>query len=382
LRFNSKDTLQRTSPQLKSWRILYRGLPDLAVNPTITYSFSKDTMAQGDKLNFNVAVENVSEIDADSVTVQWTVRDQANNENTTVKKMGPLSKNANFNVPVTMNSKDWGGRYNFEFTVNPRNIQPELYSFNNYLQKSFVVLKDKKRPLLDVYFDGTRVIPGGIVSPKPLIAVTLVDENTLLRLTDTSVLSLSLTYPSGAKKAIPFSDPNLRFFPASAVNQNKASIEYKPTFTEDGNYQLTVKGKDMSGNAAGDVDYSVSFKVITKSSISNVLNYPNPFSTRTQFVYTLTGESPPQYFSIQIMTISGKVVREITQNDIGMLKIGTHKTDYAWDGHDEYGNQLANGVYLYRVVAKGKDGKTFEGFEGDTTNDLFKKGIGKLVILR
>jgi flagellar hook assembly protein FlgD len=112
------------------------------------------------------------------------------------------------------------------------------------------------------------------------------------------------------------------------------------------------------------------------------LNYPNPFSTRTQFVYTLTGETPPQYFRIQIMTVSGKVVREITQEELGVLKIGTHKTDYAWDGRDEYGNQLANGVYLYRVIAKGKDGKAFEGYEGDMTNDLFKKGIGKLVILR
>jgi hypothetical protein len=382
LRFNSKDTLQRTSPQLMSWRILYRGLPDLAVNPNLAYSFSKDSIAQGDKISINVAVENVSEIDADSVTVQWIIRDQGNNENSTLRKMGPLSKNANFNVPITLDSKTWTGRYNFEFTVNPRNIQPELNSFNNYLQKPFVVLKDKKRPLLDVYFDGTRVVPGGIVSPKPTISVSLVDENTLLRLTDTSVLSLTLTYPNNVKKAISFSDPNLRFSPATTVNQNKASIEYKPTFTEDGTYQLTVKGKDMSGNAAGDVDYSVSFKVITKSSISNVLNYPNPFSTRTQFVYTLTGEAPPQYFRIQIMTISGKVVREITQDEIGALKIGTHKTDYAWDGHDEYGNQLANGVYLYRVIVKGKDGKAFEGFEGDTTNELFKRGIGKLVILR
>jgi flagellar hook assembly protein FlgD len=382
LRFNSKDYFQRTSPQLSSWRILYRGLPDLAVNPNLNYSFSKDTMAQGEKLSMTVAVENVSEIDADSVTVQWTIRDQSNNENSTSKKFAPLSKNANFNVPITFDSKSWTGRYNLEFTVNPRNIQPELYSFNNYLQKSFLVSKDKKRPLLDVYFDGTRVVPNGIVSPKPTISVTLVDENTYLRLNDTSVLSLTLQYPNGVKKAISFSDPNIRFTPATAVNQNKASIEYKPTFTEDGTYQLTVKGKDMSGNAAGDVDYSVSFKVITKSSISNVLNYPNPFSTRTQFVYTLTGEAPPQYFRIQIMTISGKVVREITQDEIGSLKIGTHKTDYAWDGHDEYGNQLANGVYLYRIIAKGKDGKAFEGFEGDSTNDLFKKGIGKMVILR
>lgn len=382
LRYNAKDSIQRTSPQLLSWRILYRGLPDLAVNPNLAFSFSKDSVAQGEKMNVNLAVENVSDIDADSVTVQWIIRDQANNETATNRKFAPLSKNANFNVPITLDSKALAGRYNFEFTVNPRNIQPELYTFNNYLQKPFFVLKDKKRPLLDVYIDGARVVPNNIVSPKPTISVVLLDDNTYLRLNDTSVLSLSLKYPKGNVRNIAFTDPNVRFTPATATNQNKASLEFKPIFTEDGTYQLTVKGKDMSGNSAGDVDYSVSFKVITKSSISNVLNYPNPFSTRTQFVYTLTGETPPPYFRIQIMTISGKVVREITQDELGVLKIGTHKTEYAWDGRDEYGNQLANGVYLYRIIAKGKDGKAFEGYEGDMTNDLFKKGIGKLVILR
>ena len=42
-------------------------------------------------------------------------------------------------------------------------------------------------------------------------------------------------------------------------------------------------------------------------------NYPNPFSTSTKFVFTLTGSEIPDVFTIQIMTISGKVVREITK---------------------------------------------------------------------
>jgi hypothetical protein len=382
LRFNTRDSFQRTSPQLLSWRVLYRGLPDLAVNPNVAFSFSKDTISQGEKITVNVGVENVSEIDADSVAVQWTIRDQANNETSTNQKFAPLSKNANFTVPISMESKTWAGRYNFEFTVNPRGIQPELYTFNNYLQKPFVVNKDRKRPLLDVMFDGVKIAQNDIVPARPIITVSLLDDNTYLKLTDTSVLSMTLQYPKGAKKTIAFNDPNVKFTPAMGASQNKATLEFKPIFTEDGIYTLTVKGKDMTGNSAGDVDYSLNFKVITKSSISNVLNYPNPFSTRTQFVYTLTGESPPSYFRIQIMTISGKVVREITQDEIGALRIGTHKTDYAWDGRDEYGNQLANGVYLYRVIAKGKDGKAFEGYEDDKTGDLFKKGIGKLVILR
>jgi flagellar hook assembly protein FlgD len=81
------------------------------------------------------------------------------------------------------------------------------------------------------------------------------------------------------------------------------------------------------------------------------------------------------------MTVAGKIVREITHNDIGSLKIGTHLTDYVWDGTDEFGDKLANGVYLYRIVAKKKDGSAFEKYDNET-DQFFKKDFGKLVIMR
>ena len=84
------------------------------------------------------------------------------------------------------------------------------------------------------------------------------------------------------------------------------------------------------------------------------------------------------------MTISGQVVREITQNEIGALKIGTHLTDYAWDGKDEYGSKLANGVYLYRMIAKNKNGQKMESVENvdSQTSRYFKNDYGKIVIMR
>ena len=45
------------------------------------------------------------------------------------------------------------------------------------------------------------------------------------------------------------------------------------------------------------------------------------------------------------------MVKEITRSELGNLRIGRNITDYAWDGTDEYGNELANGVYFYRVTA-------------------------------
>jgi flagellar hook assembly protein FlgD len=158
-------------------------------------------------------------------------------------------------------------------------------------------------------------------------------------------------------------------------------VEYRPQFTQDGVYNLRIEAKDVANNSAGTSDYQIGFKVITKSSLSNVLNYPNPFSTSTQFVYTLTGSEIPESFKIQIMSVSGKIVREITQQELGDLKIGTHRTDFRWDGTDEFGDKLANGVYLYRIVAKKRNGAAYETYDTGT-NDLFKGGFGKLVIVR
>ena len=80
------------------------------------------------------------------------------------------------------------------------------------------------------------------------------------------------------------------------------------------------------------------------------------------------------------MTITGKIVREITQDEIGPIRIGRNITDYAWDGKDEFGDQLANGVYLYRIISR-IDGAEIE--KRDTEADqYFKKGWGKMYLMR
>ena len=70
--------------------------------------------------------------------------------------------------------------------------------------------------------------------------------------------------------------------------------------------------------------------------ISNMLNYPNPFTTSTAFVFTITGSEVPQNIKIQILTITGKVVREITKDELGPLHVGRNITEFKWDGTDMY----------------------------------------------
>jgi flagellar hook assembly protein FlgD len=177
---------------------------------------------------------------------------------------------------------------------------------------------------------------------------------------------------------ISFSSPNVVWTPATSESDFR--VEYQPGQLEDGIYTIKAQASDASGNKSGATAYTVSFEVINESQITNFFPYPNPFSSSTRFVFTLTGSEIPDQIIIQIMTVNGTVVREITQDEIGPIRIGHNKTQYAWDGKDEYGDQLANGVYLYRVkvLMHGEDIK----LRPTSADKAFKHGFGKMYLLR
>ncbi|GJM33499.1 MAG: hypothetical protein DHS20C18_25000 [Saprospiraceae bacterium] len=383
--FNSRDTSHRTSPHLAYWRVIYTGLPDASLAPNEFLSFHADTLQQGDPFKLEMAIRNISNYPMDSLLVNYTLFDKANNQQIIKKRFARINGQDSIITYFQLDSKPLGGSYKMIIEANPDGDQPELFQFNNVAFKDFYVERDKRNPVLDVTFDGIHILEGDIVSPKPRIVITLRDENPFLALSDTSVLRVFLERPDFSDpEAIAFTSSELQFYPASISGngqKNMATIEYNPELLEDGTYALRVQAQDVSGNASGQLDYKIAFEVITETAISNVVNYPNPFSTSTRFVYTLTGADPPVDFMIRIMTVSGRVVRELTQADLGMLRIGTHQTEGTWDGTDQYGDRLANGVYLYQVFARDADGKPYEKYDNGTDR-FFKYNIGKLVILR
>jgi flagellar hook assembly protein FlgD len=145
-------------------------------------------------------------------------------------------------------------------------------------------------------------------------------------------------------------------------------------------YRLKVQAVDVSGNESGENDYSIDFEIINKATISRLLNYPNPFSTSTRFVFELTGSEIPDELRIDIFTVTGTLVKTIFLDEFGSIRIGKNISEYAWDGKDMYGDQLANGVYFYQVSIK-INGKEIELRETEA-DKYFKKEIGKMYLLR
>ena len=359
---------------------------DAAINPAISISLP-DSVDQGQELVINAGYENISRIGMDSLLVELTIVDAANNITTFTQKKAPLASGATGQFTFNLPSEAFSEGFSYNVMLNPRQDQPENVLFNNILNSRVKVGTDLIDPDLQIFFDGMRINNGDLVSAKPEIHILLKDENRYLALNDTSAYFLELTFPddqqsgqSGRQERIPFSDSRIEYLPATTAN-NTAEIFFRPSLTTNGKYTIEVVGQDRSSNFSGALSLRKDFEVINEQMVANVLTYPNPFTTQTRFVYTLTGNEVPDVFRIQIMTVSGRVVRDIDLAASEALRIGTHQTNFAWDGTDEYGDMLANGVYLYRVITTDSSGSALEKYDTGT-DQFFAREMGKVVLIR
>jgi len=382
LKATTYDDQLRTAPQLLRWEISHQMVADLALNPQRFFSISSDTLQAGQPLSLSVAITNLGASLPDSFTVDLSILNNNNQINhLKQEKLPPLPADSTIRYSAELNTGNLSGLQTLIIELNAKRDPLELNYFNNQGEFTFFVTQDRLNPLLDVTFDGKRIINREIVSAEPEIRIRLDDENQFLAIDDTSSMRLFIRDPQGQETLLNYQNSAdlLQFIPAS-LPENKAQVVYRPSFKQDGVYQLRVQAFDKSGNTTAQEDFVVEFEVITESTVTHLLNYPNPFSTSTRFVFTLTGSKVPDQIQIQIMTVTGKVVKEIDQYELGPIRIGNNISTYAWDGKDEFGDQLANGVYLYRVKMK-IDGATLEHRES-SVDDFFKEEFGKMYLLR
>ncbi len=125
-------------------------------------------------------------------------------------------------------------------------------------------------------------------------------------------------------------------------DKTNGTVLYQDSF-EAGTHELRIIAVDSTGATGED---RITFQVAEQLKILNVLNYPNPMQSNTNFTYTLT---QPAEVTIKIYTISGrliKTIRDYSNASFNMVE---------WDGLDGDGDRIANGVYLYKVIAKQGD---------------------------
>jgi hypothetical protein len=376
---NFSDNQLQTPIKLGSWSVDYDLPPEGVISGGNTTPLK---LQEGEDFSSSYLFQNLSSVDfSDSLDVSIRyVNVSSGVVEVEQQVVGPPLSGDSVKINLITESQTKIGDNSLSLTVRPR--ETELYGVNNIIKYpvAFTVSQDNANPVLDVTFDGGYILNGDIVSPNPNILIRLKDENTYLFKQDTSGIMIELKAPCETciYERVNFTGAKLTYTPA-AENQDY-ELSYAPGPLVDGVYGLRVQGVDQTGNKSGAEPYEITFEVINESTITHFYPYPNPFSTSTRFVFTLTGSNIPDQIKIQIMTVSGRVVREITQDQIGPLKIGNNISQYAWDGRDEYGDQLANGVYLYKVFIRSM-GKEMD-HRNTTADKAFKNGFGKIYLLR
>lgn len=386
LLMNTSDTTDFTPADLKKWQVIYAPVPEGTLDPYKVgiANYPKGTYDIGTEFNIPFSFENISTVDfPDTLRVVFFLKNEFGKIKRDTVKIGLLPEGQATTFNYTINTSEFPGKNTFQAYVNPQ-FQPEVYYQNNFIVLNYNVQADNIHPVIGALFDGTHIFDGDLVSPNPTISVVLKDNNNLMTMDSSSTFTITLQYPNGDLLEVPYKTNQsfvVGYVGQDPTDRSRFRLEFNPTADfPDGKYKLIIQGRDASGNRSAAQNLEVNFTVLNQSTITNFYPYPNPFSTSCRFVFTLTGKEIPEDVKIQIMTVSGKVVREIFKDELGSIHIGDNITDYAWDGRDEYGDKLANGVYIYRVIIKNQNDK-FEHRE--TSGDkAFKKGYGKLYILR
>jgi hypothetical protein len=384
LKIHFVDSINRTPHQINSWQISYNEAPELVLDPSISFVFNADKIEKGDSLSIIIPLRNISTNDADSFDISWEVKDALRSRTyNSLSSIEKLKSSSILLLSQKISSKNMENKQQLKLLINGNKHVNEFNFNNNIAIKDFEVNVDRLNPLLDVSFDGQRIINGDIVSPEPLIKISSTDAKQFLLQDDTSTFKLYIRKPKAFEfENIPLNSPMLKFFSATG-ELNMAILEYKPGKLVDGLYTLRVQSKDASGNFAGNAEYQIDFNVINKSSITYFYPYPNPFTTSMRFVYTLTGAKIPDQLLIRIMTIDGRIVKEVTKEEFGNMRIGSNISEWFWDGTDMFGDKLANGVYFYQVLSR-IEGDEIEHRTAKSKDEdkFFMKNTGKIYLMR
>jgi hypothetical protein len=122
-------------------------------------------------------------------------------------------------------------------------------------------------------------------------------------------------------------------------------VSFPVTGLANGRHTIKVKAWDVNNNSG---EGSVDFIVIDGNimAIQNLMNYPNPFSNTTHFVFEHNHPEEEMDVNLNIYDIRGAVVKEIREH---FTPTGSRSNEITWDGCDKGGARLPSGVYVYKI---------------------------------
>lgn len=238
------------------------------------------------------------------------------------------------------------------------------------------VVQDTEGPLIKIGFADQNFVDNNAVSDKSILEVEIADSISGVNIAGDIGHHITMVVDENENEAIILTDLFNYYegnFKAGKVrydlsNYKKITYDQNNNIIEQygllpGEHSITIKAWDNFNNSSL---ATANFTIVSDEilSISNVFNYPNPFSHSTTFLYAI---NHPSQIKIKIYTVAGRLIETIANphSAVGLNQI-------SWEGRDNDGNELANGVYLYKIIATANH----------SDKALKDEYIGKLVIAR
>ncbi len=207
--------------------------------------------------------------------------------------------------------------------------------------------EDNIGPVINLFMNDENFVSGGITNESPNLLAKLQDDNGINTASGighdiTAIIDGDETNP------IVLND----YYQANVDDYTNGAVTYPFRDLEPGLHTLTLKAWDVYNNSA---TAEIQFTVFDKDEelvIDNVLNYPNPFVSYTEFWFNHNSAEPLDV-SVQIFTVSGKLVRTLNGQTTGGSKaVSSLSKDIVWDGRDDFGEKIGKGVYVYKLKVK------------------------------
>ncbi|WP_299225138.1 type IX secretion system sortase PorU [uncultured Psychroserpens sp.] len=207
--------------------------------------------------------------------------------------------------------------------------------------------EDNNGPIINLFMNDENFVSGGITNEQPTLLVKLQDENGI---NTASGIGHDITAIIDGDETNPFVLND--YYQADVDDFQNGEVSYPLRDLEPGLHTLTLKAWDVYNNSS---TAELQFIVHDKDQelvIDNVLNYPNPFIDYTEFWFN-HNSSDVLDVSVQIFTVSGKLVRTLNGQTNGGSKVTSSLSkDIVWDGRDDFGEKIGKGVYIYKLKVR------------------------------
>lgn len=214
---------------------------------------------------------------------------------------------------------------------------------------------DNLGPELKIYLNDDSFVDGSIASSSPLLVVEAFDDYGINTVGNGIGHDITAVLDGNTGSPIVLNE----YYKSNLDSYQTGKLQYTLRNLAVGSHTLDVKIWDVNNNSS---TIRLEFIVTENQDVEldHVLNYPNPFTTHTTFMYEHNQSCSSLETQINIYTVSGRLVKTINQL---VPTSGFRVEGISWDGKDDFGDQLAKGVYVYQLKVTMPDGKKAQKME-------------------